>query len=837
MIAWLRLAFGNLRVNRRRTGITLLSVAVGVGGLVFLWAFIDGINAQMINNMTGYVTGDLKVHQRGFHDDREMNIALAERWNLAQEVSAVTGVAATTARVTGNALASHGNQSRALQVMGVDSAIEPTVTRLDRSIVMGRYLEGGNEIIMGVDAADALEVSPGEELVLVVQAADGSIGADRFEVVGVFETGIKRIDGFVAQMPLASAQALYAFQGRFTEIAARVEDSDRLEAVVAGLRNQMQARNVEVLGWPALMPSLVQMVAFHDAVAYIVIFVVFVVVAAGIVNTILMSVLERGREFGVMMALGTPSSRIVWLVLLETAILAGLGYLLGLALGLSLTGYFGTHGLDFSAYIKAMDTMPGLSGIVYPTIELQRLVVIGVVVVSVALLAAAIPAWKASRNSPLEAMGARRTMINRIRRIHWQVTSDHRLLIFAQMALRSVFRNPRRSVITASATAFGLAAYLFLYAFADGFFEQMIHNSTQQLSGHVQVLEGGHDVDLSPALRIADSQALQRQLQARPEVEAAASRVVLRAMVANPGKSLPVELVGIAPEQERAVTELSGYMEQGTYVQSGETGIVIGQKLAEELGARLGDKLVITVQQAGGDLASSAQAIRGIYRTGSDLFDTEYVFTDINVARRLGGLLEDEVSRIVLRLSDRAESAGLARTLNQSPLLTNDGLVAQDWETLLPVVVQMVEMSQVDFYLILSVVFVVVAIGVMNTMVMSVMERTPELGVMLALGTRGSQLQLTILFEAFFLALLGMLAGSVVGGLLVVWLGTTGIDLSSISGALEAIPGITDRIYPVLIFDHVWLPSLLLFLCSVLVALYPAWRASRLDPVEAIRHG
>ena len=835
MIAWLRLASGNLRVNRRRTGITLLSVAVGVGGLVFLWAFIDGINAQMINNMTGYVTGDLKVHQRGFHDDREMNIALAERWNLAEDVSAVTGVAATTPRVTGHALASRADQSRALQVMGVDSATEPHVTRLDRSIVRGRYLTGGNEILVGVDAASALDVSPGDELVLVVQAADGSIGADRFELVGVFETGIKRIDGFVAQMPLASAQALYAFQGRFTEIAARVQDADRLDEVVGTVRDRLRDQNVEVLGWPALMPSLVQMVAFHDAVAYIVIFVVFVVVAAGIVNTILMSVLERSREFGVMMALGTPSSRIVWLVLLETAILAGLGYLLGLVLGLSVTFYFGSHGLDFSAYIKAMDTMPGLSGIVYPTIEAQRLVVIGVVVVSVALLAAALPAWKASRNSPLEAMGARRQVINRIRRIHWQVTSDHRLLIFAQMALRSVFRNPRRSVITASATAFGLAAYLFLYAFADGFFEQMIQNSTQQLSGHVQVMAKSHDVDLSPDLRIADSWALQRQLQERPEVEAAAPRVLLRAMVANPGKSLPVELVGIAPEQERAVTKLAGYMEQGTYVRPGGNGIVIGRKLAEELDARLGDKLVITVQQTGGDLASSAQAIRGIYRTGSDLFDSEYAFIDIEAARRLGGLQGDEASRIALRLSDRAGSAALARTLNQS--LSQDGLVAQDWEALLPVVVQMVEMSQVDFYLILAVVFVVVAIGVMNTMVMSVMERTPELGVMLALGTRGGQLLLTILFEAFFLAILGMLAGTVVGGLLVVWLGNTGIDLSSISGALEAIPGITDRIYPVLIFDHVWLASLLLFLCSVLVALYPAWRASRLDPVEAIRHG
>ncbi|BEH15773.1 FtsX-like permease family protein [Marinobacter shengliensis] len=837
MIAWLRLAFGNLRVNRRRTGITLLSVAVGVGGLVFLWAFIDGINAQMINNMTGYVTGDLKVHQRGFHDDREMNIALAERWNLTREVSAVTGVAAITPRVAGNALASHDDQSRALQVMGVDSAIEPTVTRLDRSIIRGRYLEEDNEIIMGVDAASALGLSPGDDLVLLVQAADGSIGADRFMVVGIFETGIKRIDGFVAQVPLASAQTLYAFEGRFTEIAARVESSDRLDAVVAGVRNQLQARNVEVLGWPTLLPSLVQMVAFHDAVAYIVIFVVFVVVAAGIVNTILMSVLERGREFGVMMALGTSSNQIVWLVLLETAILAGLGYLLGLALGLSLTGYFGIQGLDFSAYIKAMDTMPGLSGIVYPTIEFLRLVVIGVVVLSVALLAAVIPAWRASRNNPLEAMGTHRTMINRIRRLHWQVTSDHRLVVFAQMALRSVFRNPRRSVITASATAFGLAAYLFLYAFADGFFEQMIHNSTQQLSGHVQVMKKGHDVDLSPILRINNGNALLQQLLQRPEVEAAAPRVLLRAMVANPGKSRPVELAGVAPELERAVTELSGYMVQGTYVESGETGIVIGQKLAEELGARLGDKLVITAQQAGGDLVSSAQLIRGIYRTGSDLFDTEYVFVDINAARRLTGLLEDDVSRIVLRLSDRTQSVGLAQTLDQSTVLTRDGLVAHDWETLLPVVVQMVQMSQVNFYLILSVVFLVVAIGVMNTMVMSVMERTPELGVMLALGTRGGQLQLTILFEAFFLAILGMQAGTVVGGLLVVWLGNTGIDLSSISGALEAIPGITDRIYPVLMFDHVWLPSMLLFLCSVLVALYPAWRASRLDPVEAIRHG
>lgn len=834
-MAWLKLALGNLRANRRRTGITLLSLIVGVAGLVFLWAFIDGINAQMINNMTGYVTGDLKVHKSGFHDEQEMNIALPEQWGLTEAVSGTRGVGAAAPRVTGYALASLADQSRSLQVMGVDPVREKTVTRLDRSIIKGRYLQSDNEIVIGTGAALALEVALGDELALVVQAADGSMGADRFEVVGLFETGVKRIDGRVVQIPLDAAQSLYAFWGRVTEIAARVDDPDRLDAVAATLRQQLSGRGVEVLGWPALLPSLVQMVDFHNAVTYIVIFVVFVVVAAGIVNTILMSVMERGREFGVMMAVGTSGARIVQLVLMETTLLALLGSALGLLLGLATTAWYASRGLDFTAFISAMDTMPGLSGIVYPTTSPDRWVIIGVVVVIVALLSALAPAWIASRNTPLEAMDAQRGATNRLRRVRAEVISSNRVLIFAQMALRSVFRNPRRSLITASATAFGLAAYLFLYGFADGFFEQMIRNSTEQLSGHVQVMRQGHDADLSPALRIDRTAGHLRELAAKPNVEAAAPRVLIRAMVANSQTSQPAQLVGIAPKLEKQVTRLADYMVRGRYVEPGGEGVVIGQKLVDELEARLGDKLVVTVQQEGGDLASGAYVIAGIYRTGSDLFDSEYIFTSTEKARGLLGFQPDQASRIALRLADRTLSRATARELNQT--LAGHGLVAQDWETLLPVVVQMIDMSQIDFYLILAVVFVVVAIGVMNTMVMSVMERTRELGVMLALGTRAGQMVLTILFEALFLALLGMVAGVVIGTLIVAWFNRTGIDLSAIAGSFEAIPGVTDRIYPVLILDHVWLPSVMLFLCSVVVALYPARRASRLDPVEAIRRG
>lgn len=330
--------------------------------------------------------------------------------------------------------------------------------------------------------------------------------------------------------------------------------------MAATLSQQLSGRGVEVLGWPALLPSLVQMMDFHNAVTYIVIFVVFVVVAAGIINTILMSVMERSREFGVMMAVGTPGTRIVQLVLIETALLALVGYALGLLLGLAITAWFASHGLDFTAYIKAMDTMPGLSGIVYPVTSADRWVIIGVLVVIVALLSALAPAWIASRHSPLEAMDAHRDVTNRLRRVRAEVTSSNRVLIFAQMALRSVFRNPRRSLITATATAFGLAAYLFLYSFADGFFEQMIRNSTEQLSGHVQVMRQGHDADLSPALRIDRTAGRLQKLAAMPNVKAAAPRVLIRAMVANSKTSQPVELVGIAPELERQVTRLADYM-------------------------------------------------------------------------------------------------------------------------------------------------------------------------------------------------------------------------------------------------------------------------------------
>jgi ABC-type lipoprotein release transport system permease subunit len=296
-----------------------------------------------------------------------------------------------------------------------------------------------------------------------------------------------------------------------------------------------------------------------------------------------------------------------------------------------------------------------------------------------------------------------------------------------------------------------------------------------------------------------------------------------------------VELGGVDAVKEKQVTTLFRQVTQEDYVNPDiPGGIVIGNKIASELGVRVGDKVVLTIQQAGGDIASSAYSVSGIFDTGSEVFDGGYAFVNFESLHRLLGFEQGEASIIAVRLQSRFISQAFAERLAQS--IGRSNLQVDPWERIMPIVVQMVDLTKVDFYLILIVVFIVVAMGVMNTMLMSVLERTREFGVMMALGTQANQVIRLVLYEAIVLGMIGMLVGAVLGGAITAYSAYQGIDLSGLSKSMDTIPGMTDVIYPVLIFEHIWLPSLLLFLCGVVVAVYPAIKASRLNPVEAIRH-
>lgn len=828
-MTFLRLAWRNVFRNPRRSWITIAAIVAGLATLIFLWAFVDGVNSQMVENSTRYLSGDMQLHRAGYHDDQTLDLLLDGAERRDRELAALPEVAAVARRLEGSALMSSGDQSRGVMVVGIDVAHETQVTTIDRTLSRGRFLTptDADAVVLGRLAASALKVDVGGEVVLVTQAADGSIGANRYRVVGIFDTRMDAIDGVYIFLPLVAAQELYAAQDQVTSLVIRLKDRNVTSAFVSQLEAALGS-GVEVLGWQKLLPTVVQSTSFHEVVGYILLLVLFVVVAVGVTNTVLMAVMERTREFGVMMAVGTTRSQVTRMVFYEACLLGLIGLVLGCASGYAVTSFYAWRGIDLSEFGKAMQTMQGLTSVIHPYPRLDRILFISSVVLVMVVATAIYPAWKAARLTPVEA----------IRGIHAGVVArwkarDSRLPLFWRMAVRSIVRNPRRTTLTIAASAFGLAAFVFLLSFVGGYLAQLVDNSTGYITGHLQIQHPDFRKQFDPALSLGDSDALLAQLRQRPEVAAAAPRTQAQVLVSSPTTTRNVMLLGIEPLAERDVTFIDRAIVEGRALgPADDRDIVIGRKLAERLNVRLGEKIVVMAQAADGSLASAAYRIGGIFATESEAFDNAIGYVTLQAAQRLL-VMDNRVSAIAVKLKDRdtvdAFSTGLQQQFPRYRVLA--------WSEILPEVGQMIGYIRVMARIIVGIVFIVVALGVMNTLLMSVMERTREFGIMLAMGTSPGAITRLVLYESLVLAVIGVLAGLLVGGALVIWLGVTGIDLTQYTRGLATIPGMTSVIYPRLGVGAVVSPVLALLGVSLVAAVYPAWRAARLDPVLAIRHG
>ena len=832
-----KLAWRNIFRNARRSVITVTAIAVGLAALIFLWAFVDGVNDQMAENSTRYLAGHLQIHRSGYHEQRTLDLLLEQSGNTVRRLRALPHVVAVTQRLEGSALLSLGDKSRGVMVVGVDPNQEPRVTTLTQAVRAGRYLRAadGNAILLGASAAAALKAQVGSEVVLVTQAADGSVGAGRYRVEGIFNTKMDMLDGNYVFLPLATAQELYAAGSAVTAVVARLDNRHSTEAVVGAMLRQAGAEQ-EILGWQKLLPTVVQSTEFHEIVAYILLLILFVVVAVGITNTVLMAVMERTREFGVMMALGTRQTQVMRLVFYEACLLGFAGLLIGAVIGLSMTQYFAVTGINLERYSLALEAMPGLTGIVFPLPRADRTLILSLVVFATAVIAAFYPAWKTARLRPVDAIRGRQNTLSVPAWLHWKKTTSNRARwpLFLKIAGRGIVRNPRRTLLTVSATAFGLAAFIFLYSFVDGYFSQMIDNSTGYVTGDLQIQHKLFRQEMVPELSLRQPASLLQKIRQQPLIAAAAPRVQTQALISSPAQSQNILLLGIDPDSERKVTFIERTVKEGKALQAGQDrDIMLGRRLAGKLGIRLGEKVVVLAQNAEGSLGSAAYRVGAIFETESEAFDNAIGFVSLRAGQALLSL-GDAVSTIDVRLKDREQLAAATAVLNRE--LAQTPYVVVSWRELLPEVSQIIDYVRMNLNLVIGIVFFVVAMGVMNTLLMSVMERTHEFGIMMALGTRPSQIVRLVLYESIVLAAAGSVAGYLLGAMLVQYLALRGIDLSAYTNALQTIPGLTGVIYPRLQNSHLLVPLLLLLGISAIAAFYPGWRAAQLKPVEALHH-
>ncbi|WP_066340769.1 ABC transporter permease [Azohydromonas lata] len=827
------LAARNVMRNRRRSIITVLSIAVGLAALTFLWGFIDGMNRQMVNNTTRYFAADAQVHLKGYHDDPSPDRAIEAGALLLETVRADPAVAAATARLETTVLASRADRSRGIMAFGVDPADEARVTDLFKAVVDGRAFTGAADtgMLIGEGMAEALAVRAGDELVLVGQAYDGSVASARVPVRGVFRTKIDDLDGYVAVMPMAAMREFLAAPDAVTAVALRLRDQGALGSAVESLSARVGGGH-EVVGWPELLPMVAVSIRFHEVMGFVVLTIFFVMVAAAVANPVLMAVLERTREFGIMLALGTGQSVLFRLVVAEAALLGLAGLLLGNAVGLGATAAFGRTGIDLGAFEAGLRAMPGLADVIYPVVRAERSLFISVLVFVIALAMALYPAFRAATLEPVAAIRGieDKAAGERSRR---PGTTHPALPVFVLIATRNLLRNRKRSAITVFGAAFAIVAYVFLYGFFDGFGEQIVDNSTRYITGHIQLEREGLRRDLAPELAF-DATAVLAALRDQPDIAAAAPRVQAQALASSATKSVSVVLYGVDPALERGITILHRTIVQGTALDAGaERDIVIGRRLAEKLGIRLGEKLVVMAPGLAGELGTAAFRVRGIFATESSSFDGAMVFVTLPAAQRMLGLGQ-QVSSVNLRLADRAEVDATAARL--APLLANNGLVASPWPRLLPRVVDMLGLIGAIRMIIVAVFFLVVALAVMNTVFMAVAERTREFGVMMALGTQPEAIVRMVVYETVALMLVASAVGYAIGAAVVFLFGSIGLDLSRFYRDYSAIPGLTGIVYPRLVIGNLVGPGIGLFLASVAVSFYPAARAARLDPTVAIRH-
>ena len=404
----LRMAWRNLWRHGKRTWLTVGAMIFSNSLLVFAISLQFGSYEMMIDNSLQAFSGHIQLQHPSYLDQPKMRYAINDIDALARQLRDQLGLTSISARAAGFALASSKERSYGLQLLGVDARHEPEVSTLPGLISRGRYLKPGarEEIVIGSVLARNLRIQPGDELSFLGSGFDDSFAAGVVTVVGIFESGNADLDRSVAQVNLAYFQDSFAMEGRGHSIVIRAAQVEDVDALMTRINSDLQnVEKVVARHWDELQPGLRQAIRADMTSAWFMYTILIVLVAFSVLNTQLMSVLERTREFGTMMALGLRPARLGALVMLETGMMTGLGLLLGVALGAAITAYLSVVGFSYPGMAE-MAVKFNLPERMYPAISALSLSLGPVIVACGSLLAAIYPALRLNRLLPIEAMRA-----------------------------------------------------------------------------------------------------------------------------------------------------------------------------------------------------------------------------------------------------------------------------------------------------------------------------------------------------------------------------------------------------------------------------------------------
>lgn len=399
-----RMAWRNVWRNKMRSIVIMLSITLGLFAGIAVLALYKGMMKARIRTVIDAEVGHLQIHDNKFKADYEPQYIIVNGDQVLDELKKINGIKVIASRSITNGMLATATGSAGVQINGVIPEQEYEISQLKNKVIEGKLFDTlrKNEIMIGKKLADKMKLKPASKLVLTFTDSSGSIVSGAFRVTAIYKSANAPMDERNVYLRMKDLNALLATGQSFHEIVVLLNDDEGVNKIKLQLKKMFPSYKVE--SWEEISPETNLMVKTTDQLSYILMTIIMVALAFGIINTMLMAVLERTREIGMMMALGTTKMKIFLLVLLETVYLTLAGAPVGILIGWLTVGYYNKNGLDLSGMGRELMSSFGYSTLIYPEFPSDKIISVILIIITTAIVSCLFPAFKALQLQPVEAL-------------------------------------------------------------------------------------------------------------------------------------------------------------------------------------------------------------------------------------------------------------------------------------------------------------------------------------------------------------------------------------------------------------------------------------------------
>ncbi len=404
------IAWRNLWRNKLRSAVIFTSIAVGIVGAVVSDGFMSGMTDQRVDSAIANEVSDIQIHNTAFLLNGEIQYQIPDAEQSVKKIEAIPEVRGVSLRMKVSAMAASANAGAGINIFGVNPAAERKVSDLHKLIVEGKYLSPEEKIpaVIGQKLAHKLNLGLGDKLIVTLTDSSGTITSGAFQIVGIFKTANARFDEANVFVDKKDFSILIGYPvNTGDEIAIRLKANGQTPAVLKKLRRlfqkEIRSKQIVIRSWDQIQPLLKSMIAMMDYFSYIFLFIILAALAFAIINTMLMAVMERTREIGMLMALGMNKRKIFSMIMLETIFLSIVGAVLGLLISIFVINHYATYGFDLSSVAKGLNYV-GYSSRIYFRVNTNFYIISMILVALIAVLSSISPALKALKLQPAKAI-------------------------------------------------------------------------------------------------------------------------------------------------------------------------------------------------------------------------------------------------------------------------------------------------------------------------------------------------------------------------------------------------------------------------------------------------